>query len=168
MPLSTWSEEFMPEYLRQYGWTLKQDMETRGDKMFSWTYHDRQQAQMITPFLYLGTISTMKDEEFLRTTGITMVLALRQPNRFEQIIMTRAANVAYGLGIQVAEFAVATVQNLRSILPQTVSVMEQHLSVSIQQTGQPGKIFVACQTGNERSATVVCAFLMVYLTLHFP
>jgi len=158
-----WSADVLPDYLKAYGWTLKMDIETRQNEMFAWSYEDRRRAQNIAPFIALGPISAAKNTAYLQEAGITMLLAIRQQRPHEARIMSAAADVVQGLGIEIQQVDVTNLQNLRSVLSLTVSSMTNHLATAPVRFNKLGKILVACETGNERSAAVVAAFLVVSL-----
>jgi len=158
-----WSADVLPDYLKAYGWTLQNDVDTRQTEMFAWNYEDRRRAQFVAPFLALGPISAAKDATYLQEAGITMLLAIRQHRPYEARIMSAAANVAQGLGIEIQQIDVTNLQYLRSYLSQIVSSMANHLGTAPLRFNKLGKVLVACETGNERSAAVVVAFLVVSL-----
>lgn len=153
--------ENMPDFLRPYGWTMQTDMEARMTELYSWNYENRRQAQQITPFLYLGPISAAKDAAFLQREGITMVFATRGPSPIEARIMKAAEAAAQSVGVQVEQISVKSIQNLRSTLPAAIMTIRNHLIAAPATMNKLGKVLVMCETGNERSAAVVVAFLMV-------
>lgn len=160
---NAWSPDVLPDYLKAYGWTLQMDLKTRQNEMSAWNYEDRRRAQDIAPFIALGPISAAKNAAYLRDAGITMLLAIRQQRPYEARIMSAAADVVQGLGIEIQQIDVTNLQNLRSLLSMTVSTMANHLATAPTRFNKLGKILVACETGNERSAAVVTAFLVVSL-----
>jgi len=156
-----WSADVLPDYLKAYGWTLQMDIETRQSEMFAWSYEDRRRAQDVAPFIALGPISAARSAAYLQEVGITLLLAIRQQRPYEARIMSAAADVVQGLGIEIQQIDVTNLQNLRSVLSLTVSSMANHLATAPARFNKLGKILVACETGNERSAAVVAAFLVV-------
>jgi serine/threonine/tyrosine-interacting protein len=135
-----------------------------------WKYEMRRKAQAIQPFLYLGPSSATRDLDFMRREGITMLLVIRN-------IMTAAASLLSGekvareLGIQAAAVDVAGNQELIAAFPRAFKTINDHLISTFRQsmakntiypglTTVPGKVFVFCESGNERSAAVVAAYLM--------
>jgi hypothetical protein len=135
-----------------------------------WKYEMRRKAQAIQPFLYLGPSSATRDLDFMRREGITMLLVIRNT-------MTAAASLLSGdkvareLGIQAAAVDVAGNQELIAAFPRACRIINDHL-ISIFRQSMPnntmyprstavsGKVFVFCESGNERSAAVVAAYLM--------
>ncbi|KAK5121678.1 hypothetical protein LTR85_004850 [Meristemomyces frigidus] len=138
--------------------------------MLEWTYERRREAQMILPYLYLGPMTAAKDERFLRGgkghiaggggTGITMLLGVRQKYTFESKLMNGALRKAEELGIESHTVDLASNQDLIHNFPSTTALINDHLARVHKATGQLGKVLVFCESGNERSAGVVAAYLM--------
>ena len=137
---------------------------------FTWSYEDRRQAQEILPFLYLGPMNAVGDRDFLRRQGVTMLLAVRPTSSKQSIVLNRALRVADELGLQKGALDVGTAPELIALLPTAVRMINEHL-IQVQQralrrNGQAspdqgiGKVLVFCETGNERSAAVVAAYMM--------
>ena len=137
----------------------------------------RRSAQAIQPFLYLGPSSATRDLDFMRREGVTMLLVIRNT-------MTAAASLLSGdkvareLGIQAAAVDVAGNQELIAAFPRACRIINDHLiaqfrrgiangTVNAGSAGSviPGKVFVFCESGNERSAAVVAAYLMSMFNL---
>lgn len=140
--------------------------------LLEWTYERRREAQMILPYLYLGPMTAAKDESFLKgekgttnvaggvETGITMLLGVRHKHSFESKLMNGALKRAAELGIESHTVDLASNQDLIHNFPATTKLINDHLARVHQATGQLGKVFVFCESGNERSAGVVAAYLM--------
>jgi len=142
--------------------------------LLEWTYERRREAQMILPYLYLGPMTAAKDEPFLKgeagtTTavhagpggGITMLLGVRQKHSFESKLMNGALRKAQDMGIESHTIDLVDNQALIHNLPQTTALINDHLTRVHQATGGGlGKVLVFCESGNERSAGVVAAYLM--------
>lgn len=154
----------IPDFLLPYDWSVQSDLDARTTELYSWSYENRRQAQLITPFLYLGPIGAAKDAAFLQQQGITMVFATRGPTAIEARIMSSVETAAQTVGVQVEQISVKSIQNLRSTLPSAVTTIRNHLVTAPATLNKLGKVLVICETGNERSAAVVVAFLMVSLT----
>jgi serine/threonine/tyrosine-interacting protein len=135
-----------------------------------WKYEMRRSAQAIQPFLYLGPSSATRDLDFMRREGVTMLLVIRNT-------MTAAASLLSGdkvareLGIRAAAVDVAGNQELIAAFPRACKIINDHLISQFRKgmannTGDPvlvathSKVFVFCESGNERSAAVVAAYLM--------
>ncbi|KAK4955698.1 hypothetical protein LTR10_006637 [Elasticomyces elasticus] len=136
--------------------------------LLEWTYERRREAQMVIPYLYLGPMTAAKDERFLRGQsgqmigggGITMVLGVRQKHSFESKLMNGALRKAQELGIECQTVDLASNQDLIHNFPATTALINDHLGRVWESTGQIGKVLVFCESGNERSAGVVAAYLM--------
>ena len=131
-------------------------------------------AQQILPFLYLGPMSAAKDQNYLQREGITMVIAVRNTMSAQAKLLESKA--AQDLGIDTKMIDVAGNQELIAAFPVAIEAINSHLSAMYQQdqsrltqaaaVGQaplqstPGKVLVFCESGNERSATLVTAYIM--------
>ncbi len=131
-------------------------------------------AQEILPFLYLGPMSAAKDRNFLQREGITMVIAVR--NTMSAQAQLLGSKAAQELGIDTKMIDVAGNQELIAAFPKAIEAINSHLSTMYQQdqvrrtqaatsgqadlTSTPGKVLVFCESGNERSATLVTAYIM--------
>ncbi|KAK3056754.1 hypothetical protein LTR09_002547 [Extremus antarcticus] len=125
-----------------------------------WTYERRREAQLILPYLFLGPMQSAKDEAWLRKEGITCVLGVRQKGAFESKLMNGALRKAAELGIEHYTVDLAGHQDLIQAFPSTTAHIHNHVAHKLQSTGKPGKVLVFCESGNERSAGVVAAYLM--------
>jgi len=137
--------------------------------VIDWTYECRRQAQMVLPYLYLGPMMAAKDVPFLTGESghlpghpgpITMLLCLRQKHGFQSKLMNGALEKARELGIDVHTIDLASNQELIRSFPQTTALINGHLSSLHRATGRLGKVLVFCESGNERAAVVVAAYLM--------
>ena len=128
--------------------------------LLEWTYERRREAQMILPYLYLGPMTAAKDEAWLRREGITCILGVRQKGAFESRLMNGALRKAAELGIEHYTVDLTGNQELIHSFPATTAQIYEHVSQKLQQTGQMGKVLIFCESGNERSAGVVAAYLM--------
>ena len=142
--------------------------------MLEWKYEQRRMAQQILPFLYLGPISAAKDGNFLQKEGISMVIAVRDTKSAEARLL--GSKAAQELGLDMKMVDVAGNQELIAAFPKAIEGINSHLSAMYRQdqlrrtqvgaTGQaeprsmPGKVLVFCESGNERSATLVAAYIM--------
>ncbi|EXJ95131.1 hypothetical protein A1O1_00250 [Capronia coronata CBS 617.96] len=135
--------------------------------MLSWQYEMRRTAQAIVPFLFLGPSSAAKDPEFVKRTGITLLVAVRNTTS----VRTRPAFLDPALfpsseGISTLTFDFDSpydfIPNLRPI----VRAMNDHLAATCIRTPPKdvsdikGKILVFCESGNDRSTVLVAAYLM--------
>ncbi|EPS25203.1 hypothetical protein PDE_00135 [Penicillium oxalicum 114-2] len=137
----------------------------------SWAYGMRHVPQRILPFLSLGPAAHLRDIDSLRTEGFTLLLAIRT-HQFAQTRLVSAEKAASQLGISAGAVEVLDTQELTSLLPHAIRRINDHLA-GVDDSGPtihsrdnaPRKVLVFCETGNDRSAVVVIAYLMVMLNL---
>ena len=129
--------------------------------LLEWAYERRRQAQMILPWLYLGPLTAAKDKDFLTREGITMVLAIRA----REGSMNGAIQLARETCHEVATVEAASNYELIPQFPKTTKLINQHIA-KIRHLTAPsanptlGKVLVFCESGNDKSAAVVAAYLM--------
>lgn len=126
-----------------------------------WTYESRRRAQPILSFLYLGPASVARDRAFLRQHGITMLLAARDTRQAVARLLA-VSKSASELGIAADYVDVSGRAELISAIPLAVGKINSHLlsRSSGGGGGSSGKVLVCCETGNERSAALVAAYVM--------
>lgn len=148
---------------------------TQGDHVAvttrDWKYEWRRKAQPILSFLQLGPSAAARDIEYLRSEGITMLLVIRD-SRSAIARLLSGDKVARELGIESAAIDVSDYQQLIAAFPRTVKVINDHLISEYRKhmSNDPshgnngrttwGKVLVFCESGNERSAGLVAAYLM--------
>jgi protein-tyrosine phosphatase len=134
----------------------------RSNAPLEWTYERRRSAQPILPFLSLGPMTAAKDEAYLLQENITMLLGVRQKQAFASRLMQSATNLAEKLGIEIHYVDSSSNADLIHSFPATTDVINAHLTrIHTQSEGKKnGKVLVFCESGNERSAAVVAAYLM--------
>ncbi|OIW28361.1 phosphatases II [Coniochaeta ligniaria NRRL 30616] len=135
--------------------TITQNRVQLSPRTQEWTYESRRQAQPILSFLYLGPASVARDTAFLRRAGITMLLAARDSRQAAARLLAVSKSAAE-LGLDADYVDVAGRAELISGIPLAVGKINQHL---LGRGGQ-GKVLVCCETGNERSAALVAAYIM--------
>jgi serine/threonine/tyrosine-interacting protein len=123
--------------------------------LLDWSYERRRQAQQILPFLYLGPMSAVKDANFLRDEGITLLMAVRQRHSFESKIMQAALNVADHVGIDKKALDMSSAHELVASFSRAAITIDEHMN-----SRPAAKVFIFCESGNERSAAVMAAYLM--------
>lgn len=142
-----------------------------------WKYDWRRKAQPILSFLYLGPSSAARDITYIQTQGITMLLVIRD-SRSATAKLLGGEKIAKQLGIEAAAIDVADYQQLIAAFPRAIQTINNHL-VSEYRKHHPygvhqgtksrttwGKVLVFCESGNERSAEVVAAYLMSMYSLN--
>ena len=155
------------------------------EHVLDWKYEERRTAQEILPFIFLGSVSAARDRAFLESNQISMVLAVRNTSSAQ--IRLLAPKTPGELGISVANIDVADSRDLIAKFPEAIDMINNHLSdryrqlqqADINQSGNgvpksqvfessnpfhqndlPGKVLVFCESGNERSAALVVAYIM--------
>ncbi|KAI9672487.1 MAG: hypothetical protein M1817_003253 [Caeruleum heppii] len=140
-----------------------------------WEYDLRRQAQQILPFLYLGPMGAARDVSFLAREGITMLVAVRD-SRSARAHLLDATEAAFKLGIPWVGVDVSDNQHFIQALPHTIRLINNHLTAVANRQMRPhhvhdgslvagessttGKLLIYCESGNDRSAGVVTAYLM--------
>jgi serine/threonine/tyrosine-interacting protein len=139
-----------------------------------WAYESRRQFQAILSFLYLGPFTAAKNIHCLKKEGITMLLVVRD-TRSAMSGLLSGQKVADQLGIDHAAIDVdGNSQLIQYGFPKAVSLINEHLvskykqhssHLTIQNSPDEastamGRVLVFCESGNERSAAVVVAYLM--------
>jgi hypothetical protein len=117
---------------------------------------------MVLPFIYLGPMIAAKDMSFLQREEITMLLAIR-PRSTGMVGAFKAAEEA---GLHTATLEVPDFQTLISTFPRATRLINQHLSsiyTSNPNNQRLGKVLIFCESGNEKSAAIVAAYLMEML-----
>lgn len=132
-----------------------------------WHYDMRREAQPILPFLYLGPLGCVRDREYLRKEGITLLLAIRD-KRSAQARLVSGERTAAELGIEADFVDVTGHQELISMFPRAIRRINDHLAS--QDHGKlpshiPKKVLVFCESGNDRSAAVVITYMMAMFSL---
>jgi serine/threonine/tyrosine-interacting protein len=135
-----------------------------------WTYDMRHQAQSILPFLYLGSSACLRDKDYLREEGFTLLLAVRSRHSLLARFVS-GDKAAAELGIMADTIDVMDNQELVAAFPRAIRRINDHLAgtdMAMNGTKWDGqqqmrKVLVLCESGNERSAGVVVAYLMVML-----
>lgn len=149
---------------------------TRRFKHSQWSYEMRRGPQPILPFLSLGPYSCLRDLELLRSQGFTLLLAIRN-RQSAQARLVSGDKAAAQLGIQADTIDVLDNQELISAFPRAIRRINDHLagvdennhsvlgSPTADDSPRKKKVLVFCESGNERSAGVVIAYIMVMLNL---
>ena len=132
----------------------------RPSPSLSWNYAMRHEAQQILPFLYLGPMNAVGNRDFLRNERITMLLAVRPTAKQQSPVLTKSLAIADELGLQKGTIDVMTNPELIASLPVAAQMINEHLIQVHQSNGGHGKVLVFCETGNDRSAVVVVAYMM--------
>ncbi|KAJ4321308.1 hypothetical protein N0V84_005442 [Fusarium piperis] len=145
------------------------------DRASDWSYEQRREAQPLLNFLYLGPNSAARDGAFLRSEGITMVLVARDARMAGMKLMS-IEKVTQTLGIVVHYVDIDGYDNMIGCFSNTIRAVNDHLLAIYHSQAQGrsrdgslvvepatfrrGKVLVACETGNDRSAALAAAYIM--------
>ncbi|KAI1126299.1 phosphatases II [Nemania abortiva] len=147
-----------------------------------WTYASRREAQSVLDYLYLGPSTVVRNRQWLQEQGITMIVGARDARQANLNMMT-FDKVVQDLGIEARYIDISGYYELNSVFPSAVHMINDHMLriYHDQAVGKPivdaenegmvidqasfrrGRILVFCETGNDRSAVIVCAYLMAVL-----
>ena len=156
--------------------------------MQDWKYESRRQAQQIIPHLFLGPLSAAKDVAFLKSHNITQLLAIRSTmGAYSRLlnqppppgVLHRCVDIV-SQHTFIGKFQEAQQwidEHYLSTLPVEVrGVFTGPLDGRVlpgfrkkwretrgNELPEGGKTLVFCESGNERSAAVVAAYIMQYL-----
>ncbi|KAI0100983.1 phosphatases II [Nemania sp. FL0031] len=150
----------------------------------TWTYEYRHSAQPILDFIYLGPATVMRNRQWLQEQGITMILGVRDA-RHASLNLMNFDKVVQDLGIEAQYIDVSGYHELNGMFPSAIRLINNHMlhiyrdqamgkSIAHTENGEGpinpanfrrGKVLVFCETGNERSATIVCAYTMAVFGL---
>ncbi|RMZ85212.1 hypothetical protein DV738_g401, partial [Chaetothyriales sp. CBS 135597] len=133
-----------------------------------WNYESRRCVQAVLPFLLIGPSTMARDPSFVQSAGVTFLLAVRSAHAVRMhpryLDPTRFPSAS---GLATAIFDLDTPYELITNLRPIVKAVNDHLEASCirpQGSSAPtvtAKVLVFCETGNERSAVVVAAYLMI-------
>lgn len=133
----------------------------------TWRYEHRRTAQSILDFLYLGPMSMVRDHAFLKEHGITMLLDVRDAS-MAALGSVSIVKAAAELNLETQSVNLANTQDLILNFPGCIQKINDHVlrfNTAASRNPKdsrymPGKVMVVCQTGNDRSASIVAAYIM--------
>lgn len=132
----------------------------------TWDYSGRRKAQEVLSFLHLGPMAAAKDKTYLQEAGITMVVGVQPKSVFGAKLLSGAYNAADELGIEHTSIPADGLGDIIGVLPRATQLINTHLAsmhhrVQFAATmSREGKVLVFCESGNDKSAWVVAAYLM--------
>ncbi|KAI0185431.1 protein-tyrosine phosphatase-like protein [Xylaria flabelliformis] len=155
------------------------------DVTYQWTYESRRVAQPILDYLYLGPSTVVRDRQWLQEKGITMILAVRDLRQASLNLMA-FDELARELGIEAQYVDASGDHELVHLFPAAVRMINDHMlrvyrdqavptfgDVKVDESDEVmvidearfrrGRVLVFCETGNDRSAGIVSAYLMAVL-----
>ncbi|RMZ90820.1 hypothetical protein DV736_g1957, partial [Chaetothyriales sp. CBS 134916] len=154
-----------PDFLRALASTYPLTLEHTISK---WNYESRRSVQPVLPFLLIGPSNMARDQSFVESAGITFLLAVRSAHTVSKhpryLDPSRFPSAS---GLATAIFDLDTPYELITNVRPVVKAINDHLEASCIQALERcpanirAKVLVFCETGNERSAVVVAAYLMI-------
>ncbi|KAJ5247531.1 hypothetical protein N7468_002514 [Penicillium chermesinum] len=135
---------------------------TRRFNSCQWTYEMRREAQLILPFLALGPQLALRDTQKLQERGFTLLLAIRNTHS-AQARLVSGEKAATELGIMADTIDVLDGQELISSFPRAIRRINDHLAGGNGSVPARRKVLIFCESGNDRSAVVTVAYIMVML-----
>ncbi|KAK3994838.1 putative fmi2 protein [Cladorrhinum sp. PSN332] len=141
-------------------------LQSATDSSNTWKYESRRQAQPILDFLYLGPSSVAKDHTFLTSSGITLILAIRDARFAGMFANCQRAADALGIAADNVDISPGP-QDVMRAFGVTVKKINEHLLHVYRESGgqKKGKVFICCETGNDRSALMAAAYIMTVFGL---
>lgn len=135
-------------------------MQIAQDRSSDWSYEQRRRAQPLLDFLYLGPNSVIRDLAFLEREGITFIMVVRD-SRMANTRLASLEKARQALNIQHHYVDFRGNEQLIGLFPTVIRTINDHLlSVYHDMDKRRGKVLIACETGNERSATIAAAYIM--------
>ncbi|KAK3687311.1 dual specificity phosphatase [Podospora appendiculata] len=146
------------------------------DSTTTWVYESRRTAQPVLDFLYLGPASVARDRDFLTQAGITMILVARDTRMAARFMNVQ--RTAEALHIVTESIDTSGSHELIRAFPSAIQKINGHLldvyrsqvvhdpelgsgKAAIDSANfKRGKVLVCCESGNDRSALLVAAYLM--------
>lgn len=149
----------------------------------NWAYEQRRQAQRILDFIYLGPRSVIQDVDWLRRECITMVFVVRDGGLLgrkmagiEKACQNSGSVVEYVDIVNHPELIHQFSNIIRTINNHLLTVYkkwrwENDPSINPEGRATPfrsGKVLVTCETGNDKSAAIVAAYIMAMFGQDMP
>ncbi|KAF1811638.1 phosphatases II [Eremomyces bilateralis CBS 781.70] len=128
---------------------------------YDWDRSCRWKAQQILPRVYLGPQNVVKDLQYLEKEGITMVLGVVQNQSLP--IAESATRLAREVGIEIKCLGVESNATTSHMFGQATALINEHISRLLAQVPSAqhwGKVLVFCESGNEKSAAIVAAYMI--------
>ncbi|KAJ9608248.1 hypothetical protein H2200_007236 [Cladophialophora chaetospira] len=164
VPFNQISEQYgNPGFLRALVSSNTLDMT---HSMLTWQYEMRRNAQPILPFLFLGPSSVARDATFVKDAGITLLVAARS----SKSVRTRKsfldpATFASSTGIATGTLDFDHPAEFISLVKPVIKAINDHLEATCTSTPHltriRGKVLIFCESGNDRSALLTAAYLMI-------
>lgn len=130
------------------------------DWVAGWSYEMRRTAQPVLDYLYLGPTSMVRDHSFHQKNNISMVAVVRDARMSGTPLLT-VEKAAAACGFEQYYIDIENIYHLIKSLPEIIYNLNMHMiKMNDQSPPRRGHILVTCDTGNDRSAAVVAAYVM--------
>ncbi len=133
----------------------------------SWMYEQRRGPQPVLDYMSIGPTSSIRDHEYLRQNNISMIVVVRDARmvNMPSLSVTKACE-EFNIEASFVNVDIENPLHLIRELPEIIFNLNSHMinlhNRSQAETGVPrtGHILVTCDSGNDRSAAVVAAYIM--------
>ncbi|EJP62970.1 dual specificity phosphatase [Beauveria bassiana ARSEF 2860] len=140
--------------------------QTATDMAATWTYEQRREAQQILDYMCIGPTSIARDETYLRNNNISLVVIVRDA-RMSDTRLLGVDKACDACNISPYYVNIGDLFDLIRTLPEIFYIFNMHMIGVHTQTrdaatgeARVGNILVTCDSGNDRSAAVVAAYIM--------
>ncbi|OAR00110.1 hypothetical protein LLEC1_06791 [Akanthomyces lecanii] len=133
----------------------------------SWMYEQRRGLQPVLDYISIGPTSGIRDHDYLRQNSISMIMVIRDGRmaNMPALSVTKACE-KFQIEASFVNVDIENPLNLIRELPEIIFKLNSHMinlhNQSKAEEGVPraGHILVTCDSGNDRSAAVVAAYIM--------
>lgn len=133
----------------------------------TWMYEQRRGPQPVLDYMSIGPTSGIRDHDYLRQNNVSMIVVVRDARmaNMPSLSVTKACE-AFNIEASFVNVNVDNPLHLIRELPEIIFKLNSHMislhNQSQAETGVPrsGHILVTCDSGNDRSAAIVAAYIM--------
>ncbi|KAJ6787741.1 hypothetical protein PWT90_04000 [Aphanocladium album] len=135
------------------------------DMASTWNYEMRREAQSILDYMYIGPTSILRDHTFLKEKNISLAVIVRD-SRMGSVPLLSVEKACTACNIEPYYINIENLYHLIHSFPEIIYNLNAHMikvhNQSLAATGTPrtGSILMTCDTGNDRSAAIVAAYIM--------
>lgn len=124
-----------------------------------WKYERRWNAQCIMDGLYLGPTKIVRDMQFMQDTQITMVVVVCS-EWVKKARLNSVSVVEASLNLQVEYVALESLSQTIHDMQGVLQLLLDHRN-RMESLQRKSNILITCETGNDRSAALVAAYLIL-------